>query len=183
VFLARVRVYDDEDFKRLHEGNVTPLVADFMHKRRVAEVLLDLCLITLAYYTAYHLRFDTPEFGANYPLFMQSLPIVVAVQIVALALVGGYRGAWHHFGMMDAVVFAKGVALGTVAAQVVILYAYRFQSYSRAVFVIYAGLLLLMLWGSRASFRLVSEFVQRRVVGSAASCHGTGGAILRRFMA
>jgi hypothetical protein len=79
VFLARIRVYDDEDFKRLHEGNVTPLVADFMHKRRVAEVLLDLCLITLAYYTAYHLRFDSSQFGANYPLFMQSLPIVVAV--------------------------------------------------------------------------------------------------------
>ena len=180
VFLARVRVYDDEDFKRLHEGNVTPLVADFMYKRRVAEVLLDLCLITLAYYTAYHLRFDTPpEFGANYPLFMQSLPIVVAVQIVALALVGGYRGAWHHFGMMDAVVFTKGVVLGTVAAQVVILYAYRFQSYSRAVFVIYAGLLLLMLWGSRASFRLVSEFVQRRrVIGQRCVVYGTGSASL-----
>ena len=73
--------------------------------------------------------------------------------------------------MMDAVVFAKGVVLGTVAAQVVILYLYRFESYSRAVFVIYAALLVLLLSGSRASFRLVGEFMLRRSVGRPALRH------------
>ncbi|HKT81282.1 MAG TPA: hypothetical protein VJP86_13740, partial [Vicinamibacterales bacterium] len=39
---------------------------------------------------------------------------------------------------------------------------YRFESYSRGVFVIYASFLLLMLVGSRASFRLIAEFARRR---------------------
>jgi UDP-GlcNAc:undecaprenyl-phosphate GlcNAc-1-phosphate transferase len=180
VFLARIRVYDDAHFKRLREGRVTPLVAEFMHKRRVAEVLLDLCLITLAYYTAYQLRFDDVNVLLNnYPLFLKSLPIVVAVQIIALFIVGGYRGVWHQFGMMDAVVFVRGVFLGAVAAQIGILYAYRFESYSRAVFAIYAGLLLLLLCGSRASFRLLGEFAQRRrAVGQRCVVYGTGSASL-----
>jgi UDP-GlcNAc:undecaprenyl-phosphate GlcNAc-1-phosphate transferase len=179
VYLARIRVYDDAHFRRLREGHVTPLVVDFVHKRRVVEVLLDLCLVSLAYYAAYHLRFDARLLGQNYQYFLQSLPVLVAAQIVALFIVGGYRGTWHQFGMMDAVVFAKGVILGTVAAQVGLLYAYRFESYSRAVFIIHAALLFLLLCGSRASFRLLGEFVQRRrVVGQRYVVYGTGSASL-----
>ena len=179
VFVARIRVYDDEDFLRLNQGHVTPLVVDFMSKRRVAEVLLDLCLVALAYYTAYLLRFDESLLPPNYPYFLQSLPLVMTVQIVALFAVGGYRGAWRQFGMMDAVVFAKGVLFGAVGAQIGLLYAFRFASYSRAVFVIYGALALLLLCASRASFRLIGEFVERRrVVGQRCVVYGTGSASL-----
>jgi UDP-GlcNAc:undecaprenyl-phosphate GlcNAc-1-phosphate transferase len=107
------------------------------------------------------------------------LPILIAAQLMALFVVGGYRGTWRYFGMMDAVVFGKGVALGTVAAQVVILYLYRFESYSRSVFVIDGVVLFLLLAGSRASFRLVGEFVLRRSAsGPRVVIYGTGGASL-----
>jgi UDP-GlcNAc:undecaprenyl-phosphate GlcNAc-1-phosphate transferase len=80
---------------------------------------------------------------------------------------------------MDAVVFAKGVLLGTIASVLVILYAYRFQDYSRSVFVIYAALLMLLLVGSRASFRLVGEFVdRRRTSGRRCVIYGTGSIAL-----
>jgi UDP-GlcNAc:undecaprenyl-phosphate GlcNAc-1-phosphate transferase len=101
---------------------------------------------------------------------------VISVQLLSLFLVGGYRGTWRYFGMMDAVVFAKGVVVGTAAAQLAILYVYRFQSYSRAVFVIYAALLMLLLAGSRASFRLVGEFVlRRRAMGQRCVIYGMDG--------
>jgi UDP-GlcNAc:undecaprenyl-phosphate GlcNAc-1-phosphate transferase len=175
VYLARIRVYEDVNFVQQNE-TLTPLFANFMYKRRVVEVLLDLCLIPLAYYTAYRLRFEGNQFGANYPLFIQSLPVVISVQLLSLFLVGGYRGTWRYFGMMDAVVFAKGVVLGTAAAQLAILYVYRFQSYSRAVFVIYAALLMLLLAGTRASFRLVGEFVlRRRAMGQRCVIYGMDG--------
>jgi UDP-GlcNAc:undecaprenyl-phosphate GlcNAc-1-phosphate transferase len=161
VYLARIRVYQDANLVRKGEI-LTPLFANFMYKRRVVEVLLDLCLIPLAYYTAYGLRFEGDQLGANYPLFIQSLPVVIAVQLLSLFLVGGYRGTWRYFGLMDAVVFGKGVILGTATSELVILYLYRFESYSRAVFVIYAALLMLLLASTRASFRLVGEFVLRR---------------------
>ena len=179
VYLAHIRVYEDSDLAALKGESLTPVVANFMYKRRVAEVLLDLCLIPLAYYSAYRLRFEGGQLAANYQLFLQSLPVVLAAQLLSLFVVGGYRGTWRYFGMMDAVVFAKGVLLGTVAAQMVILYAYRFQSYSRAVFVIYAALLVLLLSATRASFRLVGEFVLRRTaVGLRCVIYGTAGASL-----
>ena len=49
--------------------------------------------------------------------------------------------------------------LGTVSAQIAILYLYRFENYSRSVFIIDAALLILLLSGTRASFRLMAEFM------------------------
>jgi UDP-GlcNAc:undecaprenyl-phosphate GlcNAc-1-phosphate transferase len=179
VYLARIRVYEEADLALLKGEALTPLVANFMYKRRVAEVLLDFCLIPLAYYAAYRLRFEGDLLALNYGYFIQSLPIVLATQLIALFAVGGYRGMWRYFGMMDAVVFGKGVLFGTLGAQVVILYVYRFESYSRSVFIIYAALLFLLLAGTRASFRLVGEFVARRsAVGQRCVVYGTGGASL-----
>jgi UDP-GlcNAc:undecaprenyl-phosphate/decaprenyl-phosphate GlcNAc-1-phosphate transferase len=162
VYLARIRVYHDTDNALVSTGRITPFVAGLMYKRRVAEVVLDACLVTIAYYTAYRLRFEGPEFGVFFRSFLQSLPLVVGVQMLTLVGVGAYRGVWQYFGLMDAVTFVKGVLLGTLTSVFLVVYTYRFQNYSRGVFVIYAALLLLLLGGSRASFRLISEFAHRR---------------------
>jgi UDP-GlcNAc:undecaprenyl-phosphate/decaprenyl-phosphate GlcNAc-1-phosphate transferase len=164
VYLGRIRVYEEEPAARTRQ-QITPLVADFMYKRRVAEVLLDLCLVPLAYYAAYRLRFEGIMFDENLVYFIQSLPVVLACQLVALYFCGAYQTTWRHFGLMDAVGFARGVVLGTVAAELVLLYAYRFHAYSRAVFLIYAGVLLFMLVASRGSFRLMGEFARRTQSG------------------
>ena len=87
---------------------------------------------------------------------------MLGVQLVSLFSVGGYRGVWRYFGLMDGVTFAKGVGLGTLVNVSVLVYVYRFEEYSRGVFVVYAALLMLLLSGSRASFRLISEFAHRR---------------------
>ena len=52
--------------------------------------------------------------------------------------------------------------LGTVGAELFILYVYHFFAYSRTVFAVYAVLLLIAVTLSRASFRLLGEFVQRQ---------------------
>jgi UDP-GlcNAc:undecaprenyl-phosphate GlcNAc-1-phosphate transferase len=178
VYLARIRVYDDAELKHAPATGFTPLLADFMYKRRVAEVLLDVCLIAVAYYTAYHLRFgEANVLLVNYPFFLQSLPIVLACQLIALFVAGGYRGTWRYFGMIDAVVFARGVLFGTVSAMVVLVFVYQFVNYSRAVFVIYALVLLVLLAASRGSFRLLGEFTaRRRSVGQRCVIYGTSGA-------
>jgi UDP-GlcNAc:undecaprenyl-phosphate GlcNAc-1-phosphate transferase len=162
VYLAHVRVYHEVDEALLRTKGITPFIVDFMHKRRVAEVILDVCLVTIAYYAAYRLRFEGAEFSSFFPSFIQSLPIVVGVQMVVLFVVGAYRGVWRFFGLMDGVIFGKAVLLGTLTSVFSVVYLYRFENYSRGVFVIYGALLLLLLGGSRASFRLISEFAQRR---------------------
>ncbi len=174
VYLAHVRVYEDSDAE-LRSGHVTPFVFHFVYRRRVAEVLLDLCLSAIAYYAAYRLRFEGAEFGLFFPAFLQSLPLVVGVQSVMMFAVGGYRGVWRYFGLMDGVTFAKGVLLGTVVSVFLIVLTFRFERYSRGVFVIYAALMIIALIGSRASFRLISEFAhRRRPIGRRLVIYGAG---------
>jgi UDP-GlcNAc:undecaprenyl-phosphate GlcNAc-1-phosphate transferase len=172
VFLARVRVYDEPSAPL---DRITPLVVDFMYKRRVAEVMLDFCLVSIAYYGAYRLRFEGGEYLQNFENFYVSLPVVLAAQLLAFFIVGVYRGVWHYFGLMDGVVIAKGVVLGTAGAQLVIVYLYHYFSYSRTVFLIYAVLLMMLTVTSRASFRLLGEFMQRqRTSGRRAVVYGAG---------
>src|SRR5690242_6139713 len=99
VYLARIRVYEGEDAKVLREGTVTPLVIDFMYKRRVAEVLLDFLLIAVAYSAAYRFRFENEDFLANFGSFRNSLPVVLSVQMIVFFAVGVYRGVWRYFGL------------------------------------------------------------------------------------
>jgi UDP-GlcNAc:undecaprenyl-phosphate GlcNAc-1-phosphate transferase len=186
-YLAGIRTYDEADSKAA-EGTITPIIVDFMYKRRVAEVLLDFCLVTICYYGAYRMRFEDPEdFMRNFGMFLRSLPVVLASQMIAFFVVGVYRGTWRHFGMVDTLNVAKGVFLGTVCSQLIILYVYRFSSYSRTVFAIYGILILTTVTLSRASFRLVGEFMRRqRQSGRRVIIYGAGDGgtlVLRELLA
>ena len=56
----------------------------------------------------------------------------------------------------------KGAVLGTAVSELILLYMFRSQNYSRTVLIIYAIIVVLMITGSRASFRVISEALQRR---------------------
>lgn len=162
VYLARIKVYEDPKEARA----LTPLVVEFLYKRRVAEVLLDFCLITIAYYAAYRLRFEGGEYRLNAEAFLQSLPVVLAAQLIAFFIVGVYRGMWRHFSLMDGVTIGNGVLLGSIVSYAAVVNLYANVSYSQSVFLIYAVLVGLLVTFARASFRLMGEFVQRQRVSS-----------------
>src|SRR5262245_8371467 len=175
AYLGGIHVYDESD-ERIRRGTLTPIVVEFMYKRRVAEVLLDFCLIVICYYAAYRLRFEDPgDFLNNFAIFMQSLPVVVAAQMVAFFAVGVYRGVWRHFGMSDTLVVARGVFVGVAGALLVILGVFKVYAYSRTVFAIYAVLLLVAVTLSRSSLRLLGEFLNRqRQSGRRVVIYGAG---------
>ncbi len=183
AYLAQVRVYDEPS--RVPPPGATLILFELMYKRRVAEVLLDVSLVLIAYYGAWRLRFEGPEWDAYAGSYLQSAPIALAIQMVALFVFGAYRGAWRYFGLMDGVAFVKAVMSGTVSLIVTLVYLYRFENYSRAVFVIYAAMLVLLLCGSRASFRLIGEYARRRRPGKRLAIYGGGEAgvlVLRELL-
>jgi UDP-GlcNAc:undecaprenyl-phosphate GlcNAc-1-phosphate transferase len=188
VYLAGIRVYDEGE-TTTDTAAVTPIVVEFMHKRRIAEVLLDSALVSLCYYVAYRLRFEDPhDFARNFEMFERSFPIVLAAQMISFFAVGVYRGVWRHFGLIDSLAVARGVFFGALTAQLFITYVRYFQffAYSRTVFVIYAVLVLISVTLSRASFRLVGEFVQRqRRSGTRIVIYGAGdggGLVIRELL-
>jgi UDP-GlcNAc:undecaprenyl-phosphate GlcNAc-1-phosphate transferase len=184
VHLTRVQVHESPDPNRL-SGTITPLGSDEGYRRRIAEILLDLLLVSVAYYGAFRLQFDNVEWAENFNYFRQSFPIVLGTQMIGLFAAGAYRGMWRYFSLSDGVTFAKGVFVGVVTSQVAILYLYRFESYAPAIFFVYGMLLLILLTASRGSFRLISEFAQQqRQVGRRLVIYGAGdaGSIAVRYL-
>ena len=182
VFLSGVKVYGGEDFTLLRDRRYTQLLVDITYKRRVFEVLLDLCLIVVSYYAAYLIRFDD-QFGANYPMFARSLPIVIACQLISFFIAGVYRGMWTYIGLSDIVTYVRAIAFGTLSSMTALLLWYRFAGFSRMAFVIDAMVLGMLMVGSRASFRLMRELANKyRPTGERTLIYGAGagGAMVLR---
>jgi UDP-GlcNAc:undecaprenyl-phosphate GlcNAc-1-phosphate transferase len=135
---------------------VVRLVQDFPYKRELGSVAVDAVLIVVAYCAAYALRFED-TFAANRPTLIRTLAPVLVFQLSGLALSGAYRGIWRYTGLSDLVRLARGVALGTVASVLYLLFTTRFAGLSRAVFVLNAIFLTVLVGASRVSFRLLSE--------------------------
>ncbi|MCF8062167.1 MAG: glycosyl transferase [Deltaproteobacteria bacterium] len=179
IYLARVKVYEERSILSGEgTGTITPILIQFTYRRRLFEVILDLILITAAYYTAYLLRFEGPVYyliGENFRFFLNSLPIVVACQIFCFFVLGIYRGIWEATGLSDLIDYIKAITLGTVMAMLILLFVYRFESFSRAVFIIHWVLLLLLISLSRLSFRLVDEGVKKgKQKGKSVLIYGAG---------
>jgi UDP-GlcNAc:undecaprenyl-phosphate GlcNAc-1-phosphate transferase len=176
VRLARVNVYGDADFVLLRSRSFTPLLIDVTYKRRLFEVVLDAILIAFAYYAACVLRFDT-DLPRYYPLFLQSLPIVIACQLAGLYAAGVYQGIWRYISVLDLWDFGKGLLYGALLSVLALVYLYRFQGYSRAVFVIDVLLLGVLVIGSRVAFRALGELAHRyRAAGRKVAVYGAGDA-------
>ena len=92
-------------------------------------------------------------------LFIKTLPILIVVKLFAFLLVGVYRGIWRYTSLDDFLTFAKSIALGSVLSVLAILLIYRFENFSRAVFVLDALLLFFALAGSRMAFRLFRQLL------------------------
>jgi len=183
VYLAGVKVYDKtEEEMALKEKPLYTFLVDVSYKRRIFEVFLDGVLITLAYWSAYAINF--PPSNPAWNLFIRTLPVLLVMKMSSFLVTGIYRGLWRYTSMSDLIVFAKGVALSSVASLLVLLFAFRFEGFSRKVFVIDAVLMFLFLAGSRLAFRLFRQLVPavtkqngRRVLIYGA---GDGGELLLR---
>jgi UDP-GlcNAc:undecaprenyl-phosphate GlcNAc-1-phosphate transferase len=183
IQLGRVRVYDGDDFAWLRSRAFTPLLTRMTHTRRIFEVTLDTCLISIAYYLAYALRFAEEFRPMYYGLFAVSLPIVIACQLAGFFIAGVYRGVWRYITITDLFVYLRGVLIGGAGIVLMVVYVYRFEHYSRSVFMINAMLVGLFMVASRLSFRWVADLAGRpQSVGRRALICGAGdgGAMLLR---
>lgn len=159
LYLGRVRVYGDVQAP-VQESRLTPLVNEFMYKRRVVEVLGDFALIGAAYYGANRMRFDPETYATNAESFYGSLPIVIAAQLIAFFLVGVYRGEWHLYRAHDGMAAVKGVVLGASGIALIVLAVFTYTADPRMIFVYYAALLTVYMVVSRGLLRLAGHFLR-----------------------
>jgi len=121
-------------------------------KFHLLEILLDVLLISFAYWSAYAIKFGPASDSPEWRLFLRTLPVLVVVRLVMFLFFGVYRISSRYASDDDVVVYAKTVAAGSVVSMLIILFKFRFQGFSRAVFIVDALLMLMMLIGSRMVF-------------------------------
>lgn len=157
LYLGKVRIYEEGEEP---SGNAfVRLLVDFSYKRRIFEVLLDLVLIALAYYAAYLLRWDGRLPGEQMDIFLNTLLVVMALEILVFLASGVYRGLWRYTGVGDLIVIARSVMAGAAISAIAVMAMYRMQGPSRGVLVLNGLLLLLFVSGSRLSFRLLRTLI------------------------
>jgi UDP-GlcNAc:undecaprenyl-phosphate GlcNAc-1-phosphate transferase len=159
IYLSRARVVATPEQR--NGGAVLALLADFQYKRQVMTLALDVCLILLAYYGAHVIRFEH-AFAQHRDQLYASLPVVLLVQLVTFSAFGLYRGIWQYTGVSDVLRIVKAASVGTMATIVALIYTHRFDSLSRTVFVADWLLLVVLIGGSRASFRFFTEMFRPR---------------------
>ena len=162
IYLAKVRVYPEEDKTLIEKSKaLTTVWIDFTYRRRIFEVILDVWLVSFAYWLSYFLRFEGSSYLPNFPFFIKSLPIALGSLMCSYFAFGVYRGFWRYTSVADLLTYLKAVTIGVVLSILIILFIYRFQEYSRTLFIIYWGISLFFLAGSRLSFRLIAEALRR----------------------
>jgi len=185
VYLAGVKVYDQTDAAiAMKEKPLYAFLVDVSYKRRIFEVLLDVVLIILSYWSAYAIKFGPFSNSPAWRLFIRTLPVLMFVKMFVFLVMGVYRGVWRYTSLGDLIVFFKAVALSSVASLMVVLFVFRFEGFSRTVFVIDGVLMFMVLAGSRMAFRVFRQMLPtngghhgRRVLIYGA---GDGGELLLR---
>ena len=139
------------------------------------EVLADTGLLAIAYYAAFRLRFQGADFDVFFPPFVRSLPIVIGLQVAGLYLTGKYRQVWRSVSAAELGTLIKGLALGLTGSVLFVLFVFRFERFSRGVFVIDALVAWFLLVGARAVTSGIDSYLRKvRVRGRRVLVYGAG---------
>jgi UDP-GlcNAc:undecaprenyl-phosphate GlcNAc-1-phosphate transferase len=132
----------------------------------------------LDFWSAYAIKFEAFSLSHAWKLFLRTLPILVVVRLAAFLFFGVYRGIWRYTSIDDFVAFAKAVLSGSVVSMLIILFKFRFEGFSRTVFIIDALMMLMLLAGSRMAFRFFRQFLPAAKAGEGrrALIYGAGDA-------
>ena len=160
VYLGNVRVYREDEIAAAQKKPLVSFLIGLSHKRRIFQVALDVVLIVLAQYAAYALVFGPARASSpDWELFLKTIPAILFVKLGTFLAVGVYRGLWRYAGVADVVLYVKAIALGSVASVLLLVFAFRFEGFSRTVFVLDGLLLLLLMLGSRFAFRFMRKLL------------------------
>jgi UDP-GlcNAc:undecaprenyl-phosphate/decaprenyl-phosphate GlcNAc-1-phosphate transferase len=121
-------------------------------------VAFDVVLIIAAYYTAYLLRFDGEFTSADTKLLGSSMAELVLIKLAAFVALGSYRCWWLYFGLRDAFRIGWASVLASLSSIAYFSAIYRFQGFSRIVFVLDFLVFTLLALVFRFSFRLFDSF-------------------------
>jgi UDP-GlcNAc:undecaprenyl-phosphate GlcNAc-1-phosphate transferase len=175
VYLSQLRVYPEKEFSTLRDKRFTPLLIELTYKRHLLMVLLDALLLSFAYYLSYRLRFEGHEFSYYFKFFLKSLPMVIGCKLCVFYSMGIYRGMWGYISTSDVFLNIRTSLVASFFSITILTLLYRFQGFSKGVFIIDCILATALLLTVRGSFRLFLEMQKRKgLAGDSVIIYGAG---------
>ena len=129
------------------------------HLHRLGQVLVDLGLVSLAWWLAFVVRFDGSPPGRYERLFLVTLGVVVAIKIVTFIAFRLYTRWWRFTGIQDLeqIVVACLVASGLVTLALTLWRLDGFEAVPRGVFALDFLFTVVLVGGVRFVVRSVTE--------------------------
>jgi FlaA1/EpsC-like NDP-sugar epimerase len=146
------------------------------NSRRALIVASQVCLLTLSYYGSFLLRFDFRPNVDYQLLFVRTLPLVVAVELLMFYAFGLLRGWWRYAGMSDAQDICEASLTSSVVLFVLSEWVLRVDGYPRSVLAINLLLTVIFVGGSRFAVRAYTDGAQRCAAQVNTLIVGAGGA-------
>ena len=149
-----------------------------VNARRLGQVGVDACLLGLAYYLAYVLRFDSGIPHRYEELLWDTIALTVAMKLVIFAMFGLYSKLWRFVDQKDFESILKAVVVSTVGL-IVVLFLFSIGKHDPPRGVLALDFLLSLVFVSGARFA-VRAIVERPSRGAILERAATRGADRRR---
>lgn len=128
-----------------------------LNYRRVLILASQMCLFATSYYGSFLLRLDFHPDASYQLLFVRTLPLVVAVELLLFHTFGLLRGWWRYSGMCDALDICEASFTGAVVLYLLFEFVLRVDGYPRSVLGINLLLTVLFAGGTRFAVRAYTE--------------------------
>ena len=155
AFLGQLRL--DQSANRGRMRVAVRAIFGLTSRFRLFEVLLDVLLVAFAYYLAYAIRFGLPLSEINLNLLLTSYPIVLGTAFLSLLLSRVYQSVWRYSSIRELLRLAQASVFASIGAAFILVIFYRFEGFSRQVFLFFPIALFFLLAVSRFSFRFLES--------------------------
>ncbi len=132
-----------------------------LNYRKILILASQICLLAMSYYGSFLLRFDFHPDVSYQSMFVRTLPLVVAVELLVFYAFGLLCGWWRYAGMSDALDICEASFTGAVVLYLVIELVLNVDGYPRSVLAINLILTVLLVGGTRFAVRAYTEGAQR----------------------
>ena len=115
---------------------------------------LDALLVALAYLLAHALRFEGEIPLWQWDNIEKTLPFILVAKPFAFYYFNLYRGMWRYMSIVDLRNVLKASSLASAVIALFILFLFRFEGFSRSVFIMDWGLTVFLVGGIRVAIRV-----------------------------
>ena len=139
-------------------GTFGPLVERLILRyRKGMAVMIQLALVVASFIFSFVLRLDLDPGQVPWGLVLKTLPLLIALRLVALWMFQLYQGLWRYVSVLDLLQIIKATTVSSVLFTVLQTFIFGLDEFPRSVFLLDWAGNLFVLGGIRVFVRLVRE--------------------------